>query len=165
MSLPRFRAAIGLGANLGPARETLQAAIEAMGHLPWTAVEAVSPFYRSRPVDAEGPDYLNGVVLLQTALGPLELLHALQALETAMGRERPHRHAPRPVDLDVLWHDTVTRDTAELTLPHPRWDQRAFVLEPLSDVLKACPGWGWPLPAAQIRRNLAHEQGIEQIIF
>lgn len=164
MTLPTFRAAIGFGANLGPAREALEAAIQDMRRLPWTTVEIVSSFYQSRPVDADGPDYINGVALLQTALGPLELLHALQKLELAHGRERPYRHAPRTMDLDVIWHDSVVRQTPELTLPHPRWQQRAFVLEPLAEVLASCPGWGWPLPDAVIRAQLAQQQGIARIM-
>ncbi len=164
MTLPSFRAAIGFGANLGPARQALEAAIHDMGRLPWTMVEAVSSFYRSRPVDAEGPDYLNGIVLLQTTLGPLELLHALQQLELAHGRERPYRHAPRTLDLDVLWYEDLVRQTPELTLPHPRWQQRAFVLEPLAEVLEPWPDWGWPLPDAGIRASLAQQQGIERIM-
>jgi 2-amino-4-hydroxy-6-hydroxymethyldihydropteridine diphosphokinase len=167
-----FRAAIGLGANLGEARQTLLDALDGVAELPWTHVEAVSSFYKTAPVGASGPDYVNAVALLSTALGPRELLHALQALEVAHGRERPYLHAPRTLDLDVLWYERLVRHTPELTLPHPRWRQRAFVLEPLvealcldtSDALEGAATWGWPLPDATLRATLAAQQGIERLV-
>jgi 2-amino-4-hydroxy-6-hydroxymethyldihydropteridine diphosphokinase len=167
-----FRAAIGLGANLGEARQTLLNALAELAGLPWTQVDAVSLFYKTAPVGASGPDYVNAVALLSTALGPLELLHALQGLEWAHGRERPYRHAPRTLDLDILWYERLVRHTAELTLPHPRWRARAFVLEPLSEVLSSgatwpaegATNWGWPLPDATERAALAAQQGIERLV-
>jgi len=86
------------------------------------------------PVDAGGPDYLNAVVLLDTALEPLALLHAMQAIENAAGRERPYLNAPRTLDLDVLLYGALELCGADLTLPHPRMWQRAFVLLPLSEI-------------------------------
>ena len=128
------RAYIGLGANLGDLAATLRAAVAALGQLPRTRLEAVSSAWRSAPVEAGGPDYLNAVVRLETALGPLPLLDALQAIEQAHGRERPYVNAPRTLDLDLLLYDSVAMQTERLVLPHPRLYLRAFVLRPLLEV-------------------------------
>ena len=125
---------IGLGANLGDARAALRSAVHAMAALPGTRLLRVSSLYRSAPVDAGGPDYLNAVAELDTTLVPLELLHALQRIEQAAGRERPYRNAPRTLDLDLLLYGTLRLDSAELTVPHPRMGERAFVLLPLAEL-------------------------------
>lgn len=138
------RAYVGLGANLGDARLTLQAALDALAVLPDTRLVAVSSLYRSAPIDSSGPDYLNAVAALDTALEPHALLSALQAIEQVHGRERPYRNAPRTLDLDLLLHGDTCLDTPTLTLPHPRLHQRAFVLLPLAEIAPALalPGRG-----------------------
>lgn len=126
------QAFIGLGANLGDARATLQAAVKALEQLPHSRLIAVSPLCRTAPIEASGPDFLNAVAELQTALPPLALLQALQDIEQAHGRERPYINAPRTLDLDLLLYGTRRLDSARLVLPHPRMLQRAFVLAPLA---------------------------------
>lgn len=128
---------IGLGANLGDARATLRSAVQAMAALPGTRVLRASSLYRSAPVDANGPDYLNAVVELDTTLAPLDLLHALQAIEQGAGRERPYRNAPRTLDLDLLLYHEQRLNGAQLTVPHPRMYERAFVLLPLAELAPA----------------------------
>lgn len=128
------RAWVGLGANLGDAAASLQAAVAALAALPDTTLVAQSPLYTSAPVDAAGPDYVNAVAALDTRLAPLALLQALQAIEKAHGRQRPYHHAPRTLDLDLLLHGQTVLDTPVLTLPHPRLHERAFVLRPLLDL-------------------------------
>ncbi|MBL8330521.1 MAG: 2-amino-4-hydroxy-6-hydroxymethyldihydropteridine diphosphokinase [Rubrivivax sp.] len=128
---------VGLGANLGEAALTLARAADELGRLPGTARIACSSLYRSAPIDATGPDYLNAVVALQTALTPLALLDELQRIEQQHGRERPWQNAPRTLDLDLLLHGTLRCDTPRLTLPHPRMHQRAFVLLPLAQLAPA----------------------------
>ena len=132
---------VGLGANLGAdlaaLQATLQAALREVAALPTTEVLQVSSFWRSAPVDATGPDYLNAVAELRTALQPLPLLHALQAIEAAHGRQRPFRNAPRTLDLDLLLHGQRVQDGPVLTLPHPRLHERAFVLKPLAEIAPA----------------------------
>lgn len=129
------RAFIGLGANLGAdLGATLTQAALHLAALPGTRVVALSSLWRSAPVDAEGPDFVNAVTALDTPLAPLELLDALQAIEQAHGRERPYRHAPRTLDLDLLLYADVVLDTPRLTLPHPRLGERAFVLRPLLEI-------------------------------
>lgn len=128
---------VGLGANLGDARATLAAAVAGLAALPGTTLVRRSSLYRSAPVDAHGPDFVNAVVELQTSLPPQALLAALQALEQAHGRQRPYRHAPRTLDLDLLLYGQRVLATDTLTLPHPRLHQRAFVLQPLLELAPA----------------------------
>jgi len=128
------RAYVAIGANLGDARATVRQAMKALGGLPHTRVLALSSLYRSAPVDATGPDFVNAVAALDTALSPGELLAALHRLEDSAGRERPFRNAPRTLDLDLLRHGDSVLHTPALTLPHPRMLQRAFVLRPLAEI-------------------------------
>jgi len=124
-----------MGANLGAdLSATLTQAALSLAALPGTRVAALSSVWRSAPVDAGGPDFLNAVVALDTALAPLDLLDALQAIEQAHGRERPYRNAPRTLDLDLLLYDDLVLDTPRLALPHPRLGERAFVLRPLLEI-------------------------------
>ncbi|OZI26944.1 2-amino-4-hydroxy-6-hydroxymethyldihydropteridine diphosphokinase [Bordetella genomosp. 9] len=131
---PGAFAYIGLGANLGDGAATLRAALRQLAALPDTRECTASPFYRSAPVDATGPDFVNAVARLRTTLAPLDLLDALQAIELEQGRARPYRNAPRTLDLDLLLYDDLRLDTPRLTLPHPRMHERAFVLLPLRDL-------------------------------
>ncbi len=129
------RAFVGLGANLGDSVAALAAAARAMDELPGTRVVARSSVYVSAPVDATGPDYLNAVVALDSAgLSALGLLRELQRIELSMGRQRPYRHAPRTLDLDLLLWGELESGQDELVLPHPRLHLRAFVLEPLCEL-------------------------------
>jgi 2-amino-4-hydroxy-6-hydroxymethyldihydropteridine diphosphokinase len=128
------QACIGLGANLGDARATLVAAIDALRALPQSALLAVSSVWRSAPIDSSGPDYLNAVALIETRLAPQALLEALQRIERAHGRERPYRNAPRTLDLDLLLYGEESIATPTLQVPHPRLHERAFVLRPLAEV-------------------------------
>lgn len=148
-------ACVGVGGNLGDAQATVRQALADLAQLPHSRLLKASSLYRSAPVDAGGPDFINAVVLLQTQLAPLPLLHALQALEQAAGRERPYRNAPRTLDLDLLSHGEVRLDTAELTLPHPRMRQRAFVLLPLAEV--------WPEQVSAADLAAVADQAISRL--
>jgi len=127
-------ACVGIGANVGKARAAVHGAMTAMASLPQVRLVAQSSLYGSTPVDATGDDYVNAVVKIHTTLSALDLLHALQALELSAGRTRPYVNAPRTLDLDLLLYGTLVLDTAELTVPHPRLWQRAFVLLPLAEI-------------------------------
>ena len=148
---------IGLGANLGDALATLAAARAVITAWTHSRVLACSSPWRSAPVDAGGPDYMNAVMALDTTLDAPALLAALQALEQAHGRQRPYVNAPRTLDLDLLLHGQQVLDTPTLVLPHPRLHQRAFVLRPLLEIAPdlAAPGLGplaqW-LPAVASQR-------------
>ena len=130
----RETAFIGLGANLGDPRIALDAAFVAIAGLPGTRLVAASSLYRSAPVDARGPDFLNAVIKVGTRLSPLALLDALQAIERAQGRERPYRNAPRTLDLDLLLFGARCIEGPRLSVPHPRLRERAFVLHPLAEI-------------------------------
>ncbi len=135
---------IGIGANLGDARATVQAALQALASLPGCSLRQMSSVYRSAPVDAGGPDFYNAVAVLDTTLTPAALLGALQAIEQNFGRQRPFVNAPRTLDLDLLLAGDQVVNTPVLTVPHPRLHQRAFVLLPLLELnpALAAPGLG-----------------------
>ncbi len=142
------RAYIGLGANQGDLEATLRVAIESLKPIELSQFVAVSPLYRSAPVDATGPDYLNAVVALDTELEPYGLLLHLLEIEVMLGRKRhgpdAKKNAPRNVDLDLLLVGSLIIRSTPLTLPHPRMHERAFVLRPLVDLAPdvAVPGQG-----------------------
>lgn len=125
---------IGLGANLGAAHETVQAALKDLAAEPGIELVKVAPLYSSAPIDSSGPNYINTVASIHTSLGPEQLLTALQRIELVHGRERPYVNAPRTLDLDLLLYDDITLNTPMLTIPHPRMHLRAFVLQPLRDI-------------------------------
>jgi 2-amino-4-hydroxy-6-hydroxymethyldihydropteridine diphosphokinase len=131
---------VGLGANLGDAAQAVRDAIAQLDTVPGIRVTRRSSLYRTQPVDAGGPDYVNAVVELSTTLTAPQLLAELLRLEQAAGRERPFRHAPRTLDLDLLLYGSARIDSARLTVPHPRMFQRAFVLVPLAEIAPGLVG-------------------------
>ena len=128
------KAWLALGANLGDAQATIRQAIAAVQNWPHTRLLKASSLYRTAPVDADGPDYINAVLEVQTGLSPLELLHHCQLQEQAAGRQRPYRNAPRTLDMDLVLYADQRVDLPELSVPHPRMWQRAFVLLPLAEI-------------------------------
>ena len=128
------RAFVGVGANLGDAQATVRAALQALQRLPQSQWVASSSLYRSAPVDAPGPDFVNAVAELRTELTARALLQRLQAIEQRFGRVRGARNAPRTLDLDLLLHGESCLDEPDLTLPHPRAHLRGFVLRPLAEL-------------------------------
>ena len=155
MSTSPVVACVALGANLGDAVATVQQALRDVAGLPDTQLVKASSLYRSAPYEAQGPDFINAVALVHTQLSPLELLHALQALELQSGRERPFKNAPRTLDLDLIFYGDVTLNTSELTLPHPRWHERAFVLLPLAEV--------WPERVSAAQLAAVQDQAIRRL--
>ncbi len=140
---------VGLGSNLAHPRRQLARAMRAIARSPAVRVVALSPNYTSAPVgcDAPQPDYVNAVAALRTTLGPRALLAALHRIERHQQRRRGFempRNAPRTLDLDLLLFGRRRLRQPDLTLPHPRMHERAFVLRPLADVAAAAtiPGRG-----------------------
>jgi 2-amino-4-hydroxy-6-hydroxymethyldihydropteridine diphosphokinase len=146
-------AAIALGTNLGDREANLRTAIAHIAAL--GQVLAVSSFRDTEPVGyLDQPRFLNGALLLETRLPPLELLRALLAIELEMGRRRDLVAAkgPRVIDLDLLFVDAQVLETPELTLPHPALPERVFVLEPLAEI---AAGWVHPTLHCSVAEMLA----------
>jgi 2-amino-4-hydroxy-6-hydroxymethyldihydropteridine diphosphokinase len=146
---------VALGSNLAHPRRQIARAVAALARLPRTRIVALSPNYATAPLlcDGDQPDYVNAVVALRTSLSPRALLAHLQAIERAQGRERGAarlRNAPRTLDLDLLLFGRRRVRLPQLTIPHPRMHERAFVLTPLLDIAHAVtiPGRG---PAQALR--------------
>lgn len=136
MTVPAV-AYVGLGGNLGEVAATLRAATEALARLPATHLLRASRLYRTPAWGLEQqPDFINGVVALETRLAPRELLDALLRIEREFGREREGgpRWGPRTLDLDLLLHGEVVVEQDGLRLPHPHLHERAFVLVPLLEI-------------------------------
>lgn len=133
---------VALGANLGKPAQAVCDALVRIGELPQTSLIRHSSLYRTAPVDAAGPDYINAVAEIRTHLSAPELLAQLQRIEDQAGRQRPHRNAPRTLDLDLLLFGDARIDSAHLQVPHPRMQERAFVLVPLAQIApdRVAPG-------------------------
>jgi 2-amino-4-hydroxy-6-hydroxymethyldihydropteridine diphosphokinase len=135
---PGDRIFVALGGNQGDAPQAMRDALRALSALPNTTIVATSALYRSKPVQAQGDDFVNAVVELRSALAPESLLAHMLRIERDLGRRRPAKqsalHAARPIDLDLLMVGHVLHQSPTLTLPHPRLHERAFVLAPLADL-------------------------------
>ncbi len=131
---PPVTAYIGLGANLGDPQEAILQAMNDLALIEGVSLIKRSSLYQTAPVDASGPDYVNAVVELQTTLTAPALLAQLQALEQGAGRQRSFHNAPRTLDLDLLIYGHARIQSEKLTIPHPRMQERAFVLVPLAEI-------------------------------
>ncbi len=125
---------VGIGANLGDARANVEDALARLAALPATTMLRHSASYRTAPIESSGDDYINAVACIDTPLDAPALLAALHAIELAHGRERPYRNAPRTLDLDILLYGDQQIDLPSLHVPHPRMQERAFVLAPLLEI-------------------------------
>ncbi len=124
------RAFLSLGSNLGDRRALLRDAVDSLPD-----VVAVSPLYETAPVGGpEQDNFLNLVVQLDTDLTPTQLLGVCHRIESSAERVRDIRWGPRTLDIDIIWMDGVDMDDERLTIPHPRWKERRFVLAPLRDL-------------------------------
>jgi 2-amino-4-hydroxy-6-hydroxymethyldihydropteridine diphosphokinase len=126
--------AIALGSNLGERERHLDVALDRLAR--FLDGMLVSSRYETAPVGvpASQPDYLNAAAVGRTGLPPHALLAALQAIEAGRGRERPYANAPRTLDLDLILYDGLVISDEQLVIPHPRFRERAFVLEPLVEI-------------------------------
>jgi 2-amino-4-hydroxy-6-hydroxymethyldihydropteridine diphosphokinase len=140
-----YTVVIALGSNLGDRAWVLRRAIDELRRV--IDVVRVSSFIETKPVDAPPPDYLNAVVVGSTSLEPQPLLEKLLGIEQHLGRRRGLRNAPRVVDLDLIVHSAHRLHTPALTLPHPRFREREFVMAPLREL-----GWGWLSASLPARR-------------
>jgi 2-amino-4-hydroxy-6-hydroxymethyldihydropteridine diphosphokinase len=124
---------IGLGSNLGDRVTNLRDAVHRLSAI--IRVEQVSRLYVAAPLGYVRHDaYINAVLHGKTTMTPMDLLGMLQSIEVAMGRRPGVQFGPRPIDLDLLFYDSIQMETFKLTIPHPRLAERAFVLKPLADI-------------------------------
>jgi 2-amino-4-hydroxy-6-hydroxymethyldihydropteridine diphosphokinase len=148
---PRRRAFLGLGSNLGDRRGQLRRAVQALPD-----VVAISPVYETDPLGGpvDQPPYLNVVVELSTELTPRQLLEVAQRLEAEAGRVRTERFGPRTLDVDVLLVAGEVVDDPDLIVPHPRLQERRFVVRPLSDIAPELVPSAWERRAAGAVRRV-----------
>lgn len=141
-SIPAERVFIGLGTNLGEdLGRNLRKALEALGTLPGTEVVRVSSFLSTEPWGAtDQPRFLNAVAEIRTQLEPLPLLEALKQLESELGRVPTYRWGPRAIDFDIILYGERVVDVPELHIPHPRYREREFVMQPLREIAPEMAG-------------------------
>ena len=126
---------VALGSNLDSPLDQVVSGAKAITNIPQTRAISCSSWYQSKAVGpGDQPDYINGVIAVETLLGPLALLDELQRIEQTHGRERLVRWAARTLDLDILMYDDQVIETDRLQIPHPRLTERNFVLYPLSEI-------------------------------
>ena len=149
------RAYIAFGANLSNRRETLMAAISALGEA-GIVIDAVSNLWRSPawPAGSDAPDYRNAVLSVRTDLGATALMDLLLSVEAALGRVRSERNAPRSIDLDLIDYAGHISNDPHCTLPHPRMAEREFVLLPLAEVADA--DWRHPVSGQSVESLLSN---------
>jgi len=146
-----MKVAIALGSNVGDREAQLRGAVASLA--PLFSVLRVSSFYETEPVDVPGtqPMFLNAAATLESELSARVVLDTLLHVEQQFGRERPYVGAPRTIDLDlILYGDSVINESG-LTVPHPRFRERRFVLEPLAEI---AADWVDPVTAKTIRELL-----------
>jgi 2-amino-4-hydroxy-6-hydroxymethyldihydropteridine diphosphokinase len=150
------RAVLAIGGNLGKRRKTIRSGLKALAATKGISKVLCSPLVESSAMTEEGideskPNYMNGVVQISTTLKPKELLNEIRRIETEHGRIRLERWGSRTLDIDIITYGDVLKATKELTIPHPRAFERAFVLVPwaLLDPQAILPGYGSVAELAQ----------------
>ena len=129
------RAVVALGSNIEDPEAQVNRGFEELASLPATELVARSKLYRTAPVGfVDQPDFVNACALIETALGPRQLLDALLGIEKRHGRVREIPNGPRTLDLDIVLYGEARVDEPGLRIPHPRAHERAFVLVPLVEV-------------------------------
>ena len=152
---------LGLGSNLGNREENIGHALAMLAGE--VSLEAVSSIYETEPVGyREQPLFLNLVCRLVTALCPGELLELAKEIEVGMGRVASFVNAPRPIDIDILVYGNVIMETQELTIPHPRLKDRAFVLVPLAEIAPDLVIPGLDITVAQLSEDVEGLDGVRR---
>ncbi len=153
---------LGLGSNLGDRKANLEKALQLLGER--LHIEQVSSIYETEPVGhAEQPMFLNVVCRAETELGPLQLLSLIKGIEATLGRVPSFANSPRSIDVDILFYNDLCMETADLTIPHPKIKERAFVLIPLFEV---APQLVHPVSGESIKDLVAAvvgRDGVEKI--
>ena len=159
---PFVTAAIGLGGNLGEPRLNMTHALEALNNNERTDIISVSSIYQTPPWGNEQqPLFLNACALINTRLSSFELLKLCLGTETKLGRERKERWGPRTIDLDILFYGDEIISSDQLTVPHPRMLERAFVLIPLAEI---CPNKEINAQTVAMWAHNCDREGIEAVV-
>ena len=155
---------IGIGSNMGDKARRCEEAISEILKVDNHTLLAKSSFYKTRPVGYTAQDwFVNGVIKIETDLEALDLLRALKTIEGRMGRLETFRWGPRVIDLDLLLFDRSRIETPEVTIPHPRLQERQFVLVPLAEI---DPDLLHPVFKKSVRRlleDMKEDQGVEKL--
>ena len=155
----QVKAYLGLGSNLGDRQLNLVKAIELLAQ--WVHIEQLSSLYETEPVGyREQPHFLNAVCQLTTSLTPEELLALAKHVEAALGRMPSFPNAPRPIDIDILFYGNRVINSPQLTIPHHRLEERAFVLVPLAEI---APDLSHPVSGRTVREMVERVEGLEGV--
>ena len=150
---------LALGSNLGDRMSNLTSAIERLSQK--ITIKKLSSIYETEPVYyKEQPLYLNAVLSAVTELAPFELLRFVKSIESGLGRQPGFRNAPRTIDIDILFYGDQAIETSELTIPHPRLVERAFVLVPLAEI---APRLVHPVLQKRVSELLAVVEGVDGV--
>lgn len=156
---------IALGTNQGDRERNLLRAVAEIGKLPQTRITALSGFYDTEPVGpVEQPNFLNAVIRVETSLTPRGLLTELQRIETEVFRRKRDVHwGPRSLDLDILLYGDLILDDEGLVIPHPRLNERRFVLVPLAEIAPAVIHPGMGSRADELLRSLPPGERVTRV--
>ncbi|MFC1528847.1 2-amino-4-hydroxy-6-hydroxymethyldihydropteridine diphosphokinase [Candidatus Latescibacterota bacterium] len=158
-----MRVYLGLGSNIGDRLGNLNGAVLRLNSSPEILVMNVSNIYETVPVGGPvQPDYLNAAVEIETILEPEGLFRHCSGIEKAMGRERTEKYGPRIIDIDIVLYNQLVLKTDDLTIPHPRMHERAFVLRPLADLV---PDYVHPVTGLAVKELLERvdQSGVQKI--
>jgi len=150
---------LGLGSNLGDRQANLERAVELLGQR--LDMVKMSSVYETEPVGYEDqPMFLNAVCRVKTDIGPLQLLSLVKGIEASIGRVPGFTDGPRLIDIDIILYGDMVMMDPELTIPHPRMAQRAFVLIPLAEI---APGLVHPFSGESVEEMVANVDGIDGV--
>jgi len=154
---------ISLGSNLQDRKENIRRAVRRLSGHPGIEVVKCSGFYESEPLYfADQPRFLNCVVEIKTGLGLKILFKFCKEVEKSLGRKKSVRYGPRVIDLDILAYGDRVIKTAQIQIPHPRLEERRFVLEPLSEL---DPGWEHPVSRKNVLELLAALKNEQEVNY
>jgi 2-amino-4-hydroxy-6-hydroxymethyldihydropteridine diphosphokinase len=155
---------IGIGSNIGDKIHQCEKAISEIIRVDSHKLLAKSSFFKTQPIGYTSQDwFVNGVIKIETDLGPLDLLRSLKAIEFQMGRSKGFRWGPRSIDLDILFFDDRKIQTDELRVPHPRLHERQFVLIPLAEIDRSLVHPVLKKTVGELLENLNEDQGVEKL--